>query len=291
MTSALYRAVAMMITGITFPVAQAAYETQSLGVVKNTFKGTMAETVSGFRRGAVIMAPIAIILAAINGVVDILMTTGVPGILTLAMMDISGSVMIIAILISMTICILLGFGMPTTAAYTVVALLVAPTLINRFLVPKLNAHFFEFYGAILSGHPPPIATCAAVAAGIAKTDFIDTCYEALKISAPLFVLPFAFIYHPSIVSGTLCSGPLFTGALVLLGGLSIMHGINYPIEYRKWRRWAVGVTYFAIGLLTMAYPSDTLQQAVALVIVSMYVAQHLVTNNISVPNLVNDLTR
>ena len=291
MTSALYTAVTMMVTGVTFPVAQAAYESRSLDAVKDTLRGTMSDTVSGFQRGAIITAPIAIILAAINGVVDLLMTTGVPGILTLAMMDISGGVMIIAVLISMAICILLGLGMPTTAAYTVVALLVAPTLINRFLVPELNAHFFVFYGAILSGLTPPIATCAAVAAGIAKADFVDTCYEALKISAPLFVLPFAFIYHPSIVSGSLGSGPLFTGALVLLGGLSIIHGINYPFEYRRWRRWAVGIAYFAVGLLTMAYPSDTLQQAGAVVIVALYVAQHLVTNNVSVDNVMESLTR
>ena len=120
---------------------------------------------------------------------------------------------------------------------------------------------------------------------------MDTCYEALKISAPLFVLPFAFIYHPSIVSGSLGSGPLFTGALVLLGGLSIIHGINYPFEYRRWRRWAVGIAYFAVGLLTMAYPSDTLQQAGAVVIVALYVAQHLVTNNVSVDNVMESLTR
>ncbi|WP_209309604.1 TRAP transporter permease [Haloarcula amylovorans] len=279
MTSALYTVITMLITGISFPVAQAVYESRS---VTTEVKATLSDTVAGFRRGAVITAPIAIILAAINGVVDILMTTGVPGILTLSMMEISGGIMIVAVLISMVICILLGLGMPTTAAYTVVALLVAPTLVSRFLVPELSAHFFVFYGAILSGLTPPIATCAAVAAGIANADFVDTCYEAIKVAAPLFVLPFSFIYHPVIVSGSLGPAALFTGLLILLGGISIIHGINYRFESGKGKRIAIGSIFFVAGVLTMVYPSATVQYAGAAVIITLFVVQQIMMNGISV---------
>lgn len=278
MTSALYTVITMLVTGISFPVAQAAYESRS---VTAAAKETLSETVAGLRRGAIITAPIAIILAAINGVVDILMTTGVPGILTLSMMEISGGVMLVAVVISMVICILLGLGMPTTAAYTVVALLVAPTLVNEFGVPELGAHFFVFYGAILSGLTPPIATCAAVAAGIANADFVETCYEAIKVAAPLFVLPFSFIYHPEIVSGSLTPSALFIGLLILLGGISIIHGINYPFE-SKTKRFVIGSAFFVVGVLTMVYPSETVQYTGAAVIIALLVAQQLLMNGISI---------
>ncbi|RDZ44894.1 C4-dicarboxylate ABC transporter permease [Haloferax sp. Atlit-10N] len=285
MTSALYTAVTMLITGITFPVFQAAYESRS---VTAATRETLSDTVAGFRRGAIITAPIAIILAAINGVVDILMTTGVPGILTLSMMDISGGIMLVAVLISMVICILLGLGMPTTAAYTVVALLVAPTLVSRFLVPDLAAHFFVFYGAILSGLTPPIATCAAVAAGIANADFVETCYEAIKVAAPLFVLPFSFIYHPVIVSGVLSGGAVFTGLLILLGGISIIHGINYRFGYGKWAQLGTRVAFFVVGVLTMVYPNSTVQYAGAGVIITLFVVQQLATRNVAVGDTINN---
>ncbi len=285
MTSALYTAVTMLITGITFPVLQAAYESRS---VTAATRETLSDTVAGFRRGAIITAPIAIILAAINGVVDILMTTGVPGILTLSMMDISGGIMLVAVLISMVICILLGLGMPTTAAYTVVALLVAPTLVSRFLVPDLAAHFFVFYGAILSGLTPPIATCAAVAAGIANADFVETCYEAIKVAAPLFVLPFSFIYHPVIVSGVLSGGAVFTGLLILLGGISIIHGINYRFGYGKWAQLGTRVAFFVVGVLTMVYPNSTVQYAGAGVIITLFVIQQLATRKVAVGDTINN---
>ncbi|MBV0903720.1 TRAP transporter permease [Haloarcula salina] len=278
MTSALYTVITMLITGVTFPVAQAAFESRS---VTAAAKETLSETIAGFRRGAIITAPIAIILAAINGVVDILMTTGVPGILTLSMMEISGGIMLVAVLISMVICILLGLGMPTTAAYTVVALLVAPTLVSRFAVPELGAHFFVFYGAILSGLTPPIATCAAVAAGIANADFVDTCYEAIKIAAPLFVLPFSFVYHPVIVSGSLGPAALFTGSLILLGGISIIHGINYRFESSRWKQFVIGSVFFVVGVATMAYPSTSVQYAGAGIIIALFVAQQLLTGGLS----------
>lgn len=288
MTSALYTALTMLTTGISFPIIHAAFESRSMETVSTTTKETLSDTLSGFRRGAIITAPIAIILAAINGVVEILMTTGVPGILTLSMMDISGGVMLVAVLVSMVICILLGLGMPTTAAYTVVALLVAPTLVNQFLVPELGAHFFVFYGAILSGLTPPIATCAAVAAGIADADFVDTCYEAIKVAAPLFVLPFSFIYHPVIVSGSLGSEALFTGLLILLGGLSIIHGINYRFGYSTWKQIVVGALFFIAGILTMVYPSSTVQYTGAIVIIALYIIQQLTSHHLSIGDLIGN---
>jgi len=141
MTAALYTAVSMIAFGIGIPQIQATLDGES-----NTeaLFGTLEQTIDGFREGVIVVAPVTIILAAINGVVDILMATGVPTAISLTLLDLSGGIPIIAFVLAMIICIILGLGMPTTAAYTVVALLVAPTLISQFLVPELAAHFFVF---------------------------------------------------------------------------------------------------------------------------------------------------
>jgi len=108
--------------------------------------------------------------------------------------------------------------MPTIAAYLIVALLVAPSLIDTFGIPELPAHFFVLYAANLSTITPPIAAGIVVATGIAQSNFWRTSLQAIKISAPIFVLPFMFAYNPEIVTASVgltsfLSGPLDCSAL------------------------------------------------------------------------------
>lgn len=271
MTSALYTVIAMLTTGISMPIAEQAIASEGSAI--DQLIESLRETVEGARVGALATAPVAIILASINGIVDMLMTSGVPGKLSLTLMSLSGGVLLVAALLAMGICIIMGLGMPTTAAYTVVALLVAPTLINSFLIPELAAHFFVFYAAILAGLTPPIATCAAVAAGVANADFWKTCVESIKISFPLFVLPFAFLYHPRIVSGEFTPAILTTGAIALLGALAIIHGINFPFDLNRWLTLLVRATFVGLGTVAMVHPSQMIQIGALGVIVIMVVIQ------------------
>ncbi|WP_226480442.1 TRAP transporter permease [Natrinema amylolyticum] len=265
MTAALQTAVAMIVLGLLIPLVDAALEGDSLGA---TLLHTLKQTLEGFRQGVIVVAPIAIILAAINGIVDILMATGVPTAISLTLMDLSGGVPLIAFFLAMVICILLGLGMPTTASYTVVALLIAPTLINQFLIPDLAAHYFVFYAAILAGLTPPIATCVAVATGIAGGDFWRTCIEAIKISAPLFVLPFVFVYHPAVVSGEFSAAALSAGAIALLGAIAIIHGINYRFTFARGATFGLRVVFAVAGIVAMVHPEQMIQLgALALVLV------------------------
>lgn len=225
MTSALYTCVVLFVVGIGLPLARAARD--DLSAIKSHGKTAMINTFEGARYGAIVLAPIAIVVAAINGIVDILLMTGVPSKLTLILFDLSGGILIVAVIMSMVICMLLGLGMPTVAAYLIVALLVAPTLINQFLIPELAAHFFVFYSAILAGITPPVATAVAVTCGISGAGFWRSCLQAIKIALPLFFLPFVFIYHPEILLQSFDLWGITSGAIVLLGAISLVHGLNY----------------------------------------------------------------
>jgi len=270
MTAALYTAVSMIVFGIGIPQVQAALDGESN---KEALFETLEQTVDGFREGVIVVAPVTIILAAINGVVDILMATGVPTAISLTLLDLSGGIPIIAFVLAMIICIILGLGMPTTAAYTVVALLVAPTLISQFAVPEIAAHFFVFYAAILAGLTPPIATCVAVTCGISGGGFWGSCKEALRISAPLFVLPFAFVYHPELVSGTFNYASLSAGALAMVGALAIIHGINYQFVFGRGQTYGLRVAFFVAGVIAMVHPMQTVQIGAIAAVVALYVLQ------------------
>lgn len=276
MSAALYTVAAMIVTGLTFPILEAIKTNESTPL--EALKGELMNTVEGFLYGVEILAPIAIIVAAINAVVDIFQTTGVPGALSLAILDISGGNMLFAVILAMIICIILGLGMPTVAAYTIVALLIAPTLAQNFFLPELAVHFFVFYAAVLSGLTPPIAIAVVVAAGVAGADFWKTAIEALKIAAPLYILPIAFVYNSELIVGGLSVATLFSVALTILGAVAISHGLNYQgriFGLEKKFDAIFRFAYFALGVVGMAYPDPSGRVIVIGLAVGLYVIQTL----------------
>ncbi|MWV65594.1 TRAP transporter fused permease subunit [Halorubrum sp. JWXQ-INN 858] len=288
MSAALYTAVAMFLTGITFPVLD-----RLLGYTDDPYTIGLSQTVSGMKYGALILAPIAVIVAAINGIVDILVTTGVPGKLALALMELSGGVLIIALLLAMLICIILGMGMPTVAAYTIVALLVAPALIEGFGLARLPVHFFVFYAAILSGITPPIAIAVVVTTGIAQSNFWATAIEAVKISAPLFVLPFAFIYNPEIIVGGLTLTKVVSSVLLLFGAAAMVHGLNYYKRAipNRLGNYAVRLAFVVLGVAIMAVPSELVRFGATVLATLLFTWQIMTVREMDLAALQTAVTR
>ena len=284
MTAALYTATTMLATGTLIPQLQSALGINDASTFETTMRNIW-ETLNGMREGVVVLAPVTIILAAINGVVDILTATGVPTALSLTLMDLSGGVLLIAAIMAMIICIILGLGMPTTASYTIVALLIAPTLTNQFLLPQFASHFFVFYAAILAGLTPPIATCVAVSCGIAGANFWKSCLEAIKISAPLFILPFTFIYHPEVVSAEFGPETWVSGTLAMIGAIAVIHGINYRFSFETAITVGARAAFFGLGIVTMVHPSRTIQLGSLMAILTMYLLQVVIGRPTPVDNL------
>jgi len=94
--------------------------------------------------------------------------------------------------------ILLGMGITTTAAYLLVAIIIAPVLVGMG-VPDLAAHMFVFYYAVISTITPPVALAAYAAAGIAGTDPFKTALVGFRVGIAKFVVPFYVIYTPDIM--------------------------------------------------------------------------------------------
>ncbi|WP_436346799.1 TRAP transporter permease [Natronorubrum sp. FCH18a] len=225
MYSALLTTIGTIVVGFGFPLGRQI--SSDPAEAASVLRDLCFQTIEGAQIGVKILAPIAIVVAAINGIVDLLMMTGVPSKLSLALMELSGGSLILASIMAMIICILLGLGMPTVASYLIVALLITPALINNFLVPELAAHYFVFYSAILAGITPPIATSIAVACGISGGNFWRTCLQAIKLSLPFFILPFVFIFRPEILEPGLSIAFVATLATTAIGALSLIHGLNY----------------------------------------------------------------
>jgi TRAP-type uncharacterized transport system fused permease subunit len=94
--------------------------------------------------------------------------------------------------------IILGMGMPTTAAYIMVSVLAVPALVVMD-TPLLSAHMFAFYFACLSMITPPVALCAYAAAGIAETGPWRVAFTAMRMGIVAFIIPFMFAYNPALL--------------------------------------------------------------------------------------------
>ena len=124
------------------------------------------------------------------------------------------------------ITILLGLGMPTPSAYILAAVLVGPALMKVGL-PILESHMFLLYFAILSALTPPIAVAALAAAAIADEDPFVIAFDAVRLAAFGFLMPFVFIWNPAIIG----HGTVFEIGLVALGGVVAASAVAVSFEW------------------------------------------------------------
>jgi TRAP transporter 4TM/12TM fusion protein len=141
-------------------------------------------------------------IAAITGlagvVIGILQLTGLGFTLTFTLLNIGQSSALLLLILTAIVSIILGMGMPTTAVYVLLAVLVAPGLAKLGILP-IAAHLFIFYFGMLSMITPPVCLASYAAASIGKTDPIKTGWEAMRLCAIAYVVPFLFVFSPSLL--------------------------------------------------------------------------------------------
>ena len=108
----------------------------------------------------------------------------------------------IMLVLTAAISIVLGMGMPTTAIYVVLSVVLAPAIIEMGITP-MAAHLFIFYFGLLSFLTPPVAIASYVAAGLAGSGMWSTSWEGMKLATVAYLLPFLWCYNPALImSGT-----------------------------------------------------------------------------------------
>jgi TRAP transporter 4TM/12TM fusion protein len=141
-------------------------------------------------------------IAAITGlagvVIGVLQLTGLGFTLTLTLLNIGQSSAILLLILTAVVSIILGMGMPTTAVYVLLAVLVAPGLAKLGIMP-IAAHLFIFYFGMLSMVTPPVCIASYAAATIGKTDPVRTGWEAMRLCSIAYVVPFLFAFSPSLL--------------------------------------------------------------------------------------------
>ncbi len=141
---------------------------------------------------------IAATCAAAGIIVGILTQTGLGTKFAMIIFNYSAGNLYLALIFTMAIAIVLGMGMPTTAAYAICASVLAPALI-QLNVPELAAHLFIFYYACLSALTPPVALASFAAAAIANAKTWDVGWQGMRFAIAGYIIPFLMVLGPAMV--------------------------------------------------------------------------------------------
>nr|WP_246206445.1 TRAP transporter fused permease subunit [Propylenella binzhouense] len=142
--------------------------------------------------------PIVAAVAAAGVVIGVLNLTGMGLMLSGLILELGGQNLWLTLLLTALASFVLGMGLPTSAAYLLLAVLVAPALV-RMGLPAIVAHMFIFYYGLVSAITPPVALAAYAAASISGADANRTAVEAVRLGFAKLLVPFLFVTMPGLL--------------------------------------------------------------------------------------------
>lgn len=185
-----------------FPVENAALESSVLAIVVGTLRKSSRRPLLALVEALIVSAErtisVAVPCALAGVVVAVIAFTGLGTKFTGLMIWLAAGHLVPLLLLTMLASLVLGTGMPTTSAYIMAAILLAPALVAVGADP-LTAHFFIFYFSILSMVTPPVALAAYAAASISRASPSTTGWMGFGLSFPGFLIPYAAVMHPGLL--------------------------------------------------------------------------------------------
>lgn len=173
----------------------------SLGVIYNMFKSTrisLNDIISSFSTGIITGCNVAAVLALVGVIVAAIEITGLSLKLSVMFGGFAGDNIFLTLILTMLISLILGIGLPTPAAYVIVATVISPILIKAG-IPLLQSHLFPLFYAVFSHLTPPIGIGLLLASRLADASFYKSAIEVFKAAFVAIFIPFLFIYSPEIL--------------------------------------------------------------------------------------------
>ncbi|MFB6130500.1 MAG: TRAP transporter fused permease subunit, partial [Salinigranum sp.] len=199
-------------------------------------------------KGARNATQIAMATASASIVLGTLNTSGLGVIFGQWIISLAGGIVVLLLFLVAVFAIILGFGMPTTAAYILAAALLGPALVavNMGGIP---AQFYIFTFAVYSTITPPVALAAFAAGQVADADPMTVAVKAMKMVLPTFIIPIRYIYRPAILLQMPTVDVVIDTVVLLIAVIAIQAGLwGWPVKSRTARAFAV------LGALLLILP-------------------------------------
>lgn len=193
--------VSMLLNG--YSIMLSSFWAVAASVIVSFFNRSSAQTPRRMVETAITAAkaviPVALACAAAGVIIGIITLTGIGLKFSTLVVLLSGGQLPVALVLTMLTCLILGMGLPTAAAYILVATLVAPALVDLG-VGLLAAHLFVLYSAMLSSITPPVALAAYAAASISQGNPLKIAVLACQFGMGAFAVPYFFVYDPALLA-------------------------------------------------------------------------------------------
>lgn len=219
--------VALLIVGFTPMLAAfwAIITMVILSFINANTRMSAVDMVAALESGVRSTIPVTIACACAGIIIGSIFVSGLGLKFTNGVIDLAGGQLIILLILTGLAAILLGMGITTTAVYITVAALIVPSLIEIGVTP-MAAHLFAFYFGVVSTITPPVALASFAAAAIAGSPPMATAFESSRIGIAKYLVPFVFVYNPSL----LFEGPIQWTIYSCLAALFGVWAMSIAIE-------------------------------------------------------------
>ena len=213
-----------------------------------TVREVVATLVRAFRDGGKGVVIVGILLVAAQVFVAMVNLTGVGVAITSQILAVAGDNIWVIAIIMAAVCLIAGMGLPTSAAYVLVAAVFAPVLIQQGLDPVM-VHLFVLYYAALSVITPPVCVAVFVSATIADAPWLKVARDTLRLGGVAYALPMLFIAYPGLLlqggAGEIAHAVL-SGVVFVLAAAALFAG-----QRVRWLGPAAPLLWIAVAVLAL----------------------------------------
>lgn len=214
-------------------------------------------------RNAVAVSMACAVAGIIVGVVGL---TGLGLKFSAMMIAFSGGNLILALLLVVIASLILGMGLPVTAAYIVLIILVGPALTEEFGIPLLIAHLLVFWYSQDSNVTPPVALAGFAGAAIAGSKPMETSVQAWKYAKGLYLIPLFMVFNEEIILGGPLPLVIWSGAIAILG----LVAFAAVLEAYLWRPMQLWMRLALLpGIVALFWPDLSVEMAGAALVVGL----------------------
>ena len=248
-----------------FSAAVAIGVTIVVGLFNRDDRISFRKCIDALEAGAKGTITVAVACAMAGIVAGCITSTGLASKLITAIVSISGGHAMIALVLTMLCCIVLGMGVPTTATYCIMAATCAPILVSPEIgIPTVAAHFFVFYFGIVADITPPVALAAYAGSAIAKASPMKTALTATRLAIAAFIVPYICALNPAML---LIDANAFQVVQICITALIGTFGVSAGLSGFLYKPMSPVIRLLSIaGGLTLLIPG-TLTDVIGLVLI------------------------
>lgn len=199
----------------------------AVGMIRKATRMNIKSLLETLETGARSALGVAAACATAGIIVGVVTLTGLGLKMGEGLVSLAGGMLFPTLMLTMISSLILGMGAPTTANYVITSSVAAPALLKLGVAP-ICAHMFVFYFGILADITPPVALAAFAGAAVARANPMQTGINATKLGIAAFVVPYIFVYSPSLllidytVGGLLCM--VITATIGMIGLATAVEG-------------------------------------------------------------------